>query len=526
MWARRLQLILAALAVLAVSGAASAQADWRAKIDRIDTSDAPNIRIFVTYLDKQSSPVNPQLIDFVEVFRDKELLPKGDVEIGTWRDEPEGTDLVLVLPATGDLTPTQQKAISESFKGWIDALGENDRVAVVTYSFSVEVLADLSPEKDKGLGEYEKLKGKGVRAFMFSAIDRAITVLETTPPGRKRAIIYVGDGTDAEPRLGAELSQKVEEVWKRAKKENVKIWSVAYGPNGLNDIDVRPLRLLSRKTGATFRSATSVRLLKERVRDTMGEVAFQLVLHVHDRTEENTEYSWEVHLQAAKSPEVETTPYRETVGEVTFNYILWGIVAGLTCIFLVVATLATIIIVIKVRRDRARKEAEELLADLLEEREEKCETCHRVQKPEWETCPFCAAGMAPLGRRQKSPPFVYDEEDRKLCNVCGRVAKEEWAACAFCAQKLEPLPEWTEKKREEALLLGEMDPEEFAQQMQQDAQADVAAAQAAAATAAAQAKERQEAISQGGTPCGKCKRIMDAKWPECLYCASGLPPLE
>lgn len=525
MWVHRYQFIVVVALVLA-SSSATAQGAWRAKIDRIDTSDAPNIRMFMTYLDPDGSPVNPELIDFVDVFRDGKVLPKGNVEIGTWRDEPEGTDLVLVLPATGDITETQAKAISDGIQAWIGALGENDRVAVVIYSFSVEVVGDLSTDKSKALGGYEKAIRKGVRPFMFSAIDKGITLLETTPKGRKRAILFVGDGSDAEPRLGIELSRKVEETRERARRENVQIWTVAFGPQGINDIDTRTLQLLSRKTGATFRAATSVRELKERLRDAMGEIAFQLVLHIHDRTEEDTQFTWIVQIQAAKSPEVETSPYKATVGKVTFNWLLWGIVAGLTCIFLVVATVVTVVVVIKLRRDRARKEAEELLKDLLEEREESCETCHRVQKPEWETCPFCAAGMPPLGRKQKFPPFVYDEQDRKLCNVCGRVAKDEWAACAFCAQKLEPLPEWTEKKREEALLLGEMAPEDFAAQMQQDAQADVAAANAAAMTAAAQAKERQEAIAKGGAPCGKCKRIMDPKWPECLFCASGLPPLE
>jgi hypothetical protein len=526
MSARSLQSILAALVVLLAVSNAAAQREWRAKIDRIDTSDAPNIRLFMTYLDVDGSPVNPELIDFVEVFRDGKVIPGSSVEISTWRDQPEGTDIVFIVPATGDVTDSHLKAVSEGIKGWVGALGTNDRVAVVSYSFSVEVLGDLSTDKGNGLGEYESVARKGVRPFMFSALDKAITLLETTPVGRKRAIVYIGDGSDAEPRLGPALSQKVEEVHRRAKKENVQIWTVAFGPQGINAVDTRTLQLLSRKTGATFRAATSVRQLKERLRDTIGEVVFQIVLDVHDRTEENTEFTWVVHVQAAKSPEVETNPYRETIGEVTFNYLLWGIISGLTCIFLVLATVITIVVVIKVRRDRARKEAEALLADLLEEREESCETCHRVQKPEWETCPFCAAGMPPLGRKQKAAPFVYDEQDRKLCNVCGRVANAEWAACAFCAQKLEPLPEWTEKKREEALLLGEMAPEDFAAQMQNDAQADVAAAQAAAASAAADAKERQEAIAKGGAPCGKCKRIKDPKWPECLYCASGLPPLE
>jgi hypothetical protein len=531
MWGRRsspnaLSAVVVIAAVLLVPLAAGAQPVWRAKIDRIDTSNAPKMRLFVTYLDKDSSPVNPALIDFAEVFVDGRVVPASDVEVGTWREEPEGTDVVMVVPATGDVTDLQQKAISESLKEWVGALGPDDRVAVVAYSFSVEVLGDLSRDKGNGLGEYDRVTRKGLRPFMFSSIDRAITLLETSPPGRKRAVIYIGDGSDAEPRLAAELSAKVEELWRRARKEKVGIWSVAYGPSGINELDTRTLRLISRKTGATFRAAESARGLQDRLRDTFGEIAFQLVVRVHHRTEEDVDLRWTIQIQAQGSPEIETKEFRASVGRVAVNWLLWITVSSLSCIVFVVSVILMVVIGVYLRRRRARKEAEELLSDLLEERDKYCETCHRKQKSEWDSCPFCAAGMAPVAKQHKEPPFVYDDEDRRLCNTCGRVAQEEWAACAFCAQKQPPLPEWEEKKREEALLLGKVDADAFAAQMQQDAQKDAAAAAAAAAVTAAEAKERQDQIEQGGVPCATCKRIMKPEWPECLHCASGLPPLE
>lgn len=499
---------------------------FRAKIDAIDVEDAPELKVMATFLDGQDRPVNPKLIDLVEVRIGEKRVDDSGVELGIWRDEDAGTDLVFVLPAIKGISEATLKTMSEVVKVGTGALRAEDRAALVTYSRAVVIAAPLSVEKDGLATAYEGIEPKGVAPFMFSALDKAVTALETSPPGRKRAVIYIGDGTDAGAIGVDELNLKIEETVSRARRAGVQIWTLGYAPGGMDDVSARTMALVSRKTGATFREATSQREVQSMFEAVIGEIVGQLVVRVHWGFEAQTDYTFKLRLQSENSREVDTMPYTARVNEVRVNWVLWGVVSGLLCLILAIGAIVVVVGAAWWRRRQARREAEELLADLLEDRPEECETCHRVQRPEWEECPFCAQEMPPLSEQERAPPFVYDEDDQKLCNTCGRTCRPEWVACGFCAQGMEPLPEWAALKAEEAALAGEVDPEKMVEEMKKKAAEDAAVKEAAAAGAAKEAAERQAKLAAGGKECATCHRVMDPKWPECLYCASGLEPLK
>lgn len=514
------------LALLVCTAALSAPRTYRAKIDRVDAAEAPEVRVFVTFLSDQDSPVNPKLVDLYEVKIDGERVDRDDVELSIWREQDEGTDLIFIMPAIVGFPKTTLTAIGETIDAGGKALRGEDRAGLITYSRAVTVNAPLAADKGAIKTEYDQIDPKGVRPFMFSSIDKAITLLETSPEGRKRAIVYLGDGTDAGAIGVDELNRKLQETISRARDNGVLIWTIGHSPGGMTETARRTLMLLSRKTGATYREARSQRETTGELEAVIGEIIGQLVLVVDWDFEPQTQYRFEVSIQSENSNTVDTSPFKATIEEVKFDWLFWGIFSGVLCILLTVGTIATVVTVVWLRRRQARRDAEELLADLLVDRPSKCETCHRVQKPEWEACPFCAQGMEPLDGSHKEPVFVYDEEDRKLCNVCGRVQRPDWAACPFCAQGMEPLPEWVAIKEEEAMLTGNFDPEAMAAKAQAEAEEAAKLQQAAAAAAAADAAERSAKIAAGGSECPTCHRVMEPQWPECLYCASGLPPVK
>ena len=522
----RVCLLLAACFAVGVFGVCPASAgDYRAKIDGVDTSKAPEIRLFVTFLNRTDLPVNPNLIDLYDVKINDTLVDDDDVELGIWRDEEEGTDLVLVMPGIVGLSEAARKTISEEMKVLEKAMGPKDRVAMVTYSRAVAVVQPLDEAKGKAKEAFDKITPAGVRPFMFSALDQAIEVLETSPEGRKRAILYLGDGTDAGAVGVAEIDEKLRETVARARRAKTKIWSIGFDSNEVSENSRRTFQLLSRKTGATWRFAKTRLELTRALEGSLGEIIGQLVLKLHwGDFEEKKVYDFQVQLQSDNSEETETAVFKAPVEKVRTDWVFWAVVSVLACVVALIVAAFFTWLVVWLRRRRDRREAEALLAELLEDRVQECETCFRVQKPEWEECPFCAAGMKPLSGTQKAPPFVYDDEDNKLCNVCGRVCLPEWTACAFCAEGMEVLPEWQKVKDEEALLTGNVDMEKMAEDARKKSEEEAAVAQAAAAVAAEEARQRQDQLSKGGKECPACGRIMDPSWPECLFCASGAAP--
>lgn len=498
---------------------------FRTKIDKVLTQDAPELRLLVTFLDEKDTPVNPEHIDLSEVVINDRTTESREVQRGVWAQQPEGTDLVLILPATRRLGPSAFKILQETVPELIKGMGEQDRIALITYSRSVGEDVPLAREKDKVAASYGALKRSGVRPFMFSALDKGITMLQPSPEGRKKAIIYVGDGTDAATIKVEDLNEKLKELITRAEKSDIQVWCVGYATGGLNPSDTRTMRLLSRKTNATYREAPGQRQLREALDQTMGEIAGQLVLTLKADVKEQQTYEFKVRLQSEHGSEIESLPYTAKVNKVATDWVLIGIVAAVCCLVGGLTLIILVIVLYRVNKSRARREAEELLADLLADREEKCDTCHRVMKPEWEECFFCAQGMEPLKHEEREPPFVYDEQDRRLCNVCGRSVPEEWQACAFCAQHQPPLPEWRKKKDKEAMLLGRVDPDKLTEQMLKQQAEEQAAIEAAQAAAMQDMEKRAAATAAGGRECSTCGRMMPAHWPECLHCAAGLPPI-
>ncbi len=500
-------------------GVCSAQAgpnDFRVKIDRIETKDAPTVKLFTTFLNDVDVPVNPRRIDQVRVFVGDRLLEEDTVEVGIWRDEPEGTDLVLILPATGRMNETAQKALGEASADVVAPLREEDRAGLVAYNFSTNINVPLTIDKSSIQEAYKKVERKGTRPFMFSALDKGLTMLEVSPEGRKRAIIFVGDGTDASAVQLEELNGKLRETIERARRLDVQIWTLGYGPRGVSKDGRRSLKLLSYKTRATFRQASGQKQLREALDATIGEIIGQLVLRVTWDFVENTEYDFRAELKAERSVPTRTDVFKSRVEEVKTDWVFWGALCGALCLLAGLGVFVLLISVRLWRRRRDRLEAEQLLAELLEERPEEDDDA-------------------------REPLFVYTEEGLKLCSSCGRACQYAWEAypfeeppaakngvvCPFlqCPYDWEPPEEdWQKKKIEEAMLLGKPDPNSGKEALEEQAKA-TAAKQEASKKEAAAAIERQKKIAAGGRECNTCHRIMKPDWPECLYCASGLAPL-
>ena len=429
---------------------------YRTKVNSVDVRTAPKVKVRSTFLNPRDVPINPELIDQFDVFVNDERIDRKRVKLGVWSDEEDGTDVVFVLPLTATLGTQAKKKIGKMLPKLANGLGERDRAALVTYTRAVTVRLSLSEDKGELGGRYGGVQPVGVKPFMFSSLNTGISLLEASPDGRKKAIVYIGDGTDASTPDPEALNQKLREVITRARKTGIQVWTVGYNPQGLDDVDVRSLEILARKTGATYRRADSLRDLLYHMDNTLGEIVGELVLTVDWSFEESTAYNFRVRFQSAKSPEIDSDTYKEKVGALKINWIFWSIFMGICCLLAFIGTIVGFFSLRYYRRQRAKERAEKLLADILKEGEEEEEGLIGAQKP--------------------PAPFVYDDKGTKLCNLCGRESEGEWrvgcgavTSCRYFGPENTAIPEWLEKKNRDAVMLGQLDPEALAQKMLDDA---------------------------------------------------------
>jgi VWFA-related protein len=104
--------------------------------------------------------------------------------------------LVVVIQANWDMEavlPKLQK-IGSLFQGLVT--GEQGEVAVVCFDHRIQVLQDFTSDGDLISQALEKLKRGSSTSAMIDAVTKAIRMLATRPPNRRRIVLYIGETRD------------------------------------------------------------------------------------------------------------------------------------------------------------------------------------------------------------------------------------------------------------------------------------------------------------------------------------------
>lgn len=131
-------------------------------------------------------------------------LKKEDFAVYEDADEQEITffsatdtpfDLILLLDLSGS-TATKLDLIIESAKRFVEAARPSDRIAIVTFTHEVRIVADLTADKKILLEKVKEIKdwgGSKVWDGLKFAYDK---IIKTERGGRRSAIVFMTDGVD------------------------------------------------------------------------------------------------------------------------------------------------------------------------------------------------------------------------------------------------------------------------------------------------------------------------------------------
>ena len=116
-------------------------------------------------------------------------------EIAFFSTTDKPFDLILLLDLSGS-TQEKQGLIIESAKRFVRASRPSDRIAIVTFTHEVKIVADLTTDKKILL---EKIKGIGGRggSKVWDALKFTYdNIIKTESAGRRSAIVFMTDGVD------------------------------------------------------------------------------------------------------------------------------------------------------------------------------------------------------------------------------------------------------------------------------------------------------------------------------------------
>ncbi|NLF00717.1 MAG: VWA domain-containing protein, partial [Anaerolineales bacterium] len=189
-----LALLLSASMALAAPARASAglQAEdppgLTVAVSRVESDAFPQVAAWVTLTSADGWPLTDVASDRFSVLEDGVPVPEASVAFANDDSQPVALVLALdVSTAAKTLSEMQQAAVT-----LIDALGERDQMAIVTFYSAVQIAQPFTSDKAHLRGAVEQLTVPGSSTALYEAILTASAMLAEQPEARK-ALVVVTD---------------------------------------------------------------------------------------------------------------------------------------------------------------------------------------------------------------------------------------------------------------------------------------------------------------------------------------------
>lgn len=164
--------------------------------ETIDEGDV--VRVDTNLVNINVSVYNSKLKAYVGALEEKDFAVAEDghkEEIAYFASTDVPFDLVLLLDLSGS-TSGKRDLIRKSTRRFIEAARPADRLAIVTFYGTNEIVSPLSSDRAALLEKAKKIDGRG-GSNVWDALKFTLDkVLGAKTPGRRRAIVLMSDGVD------------------------------------------------------------------------------------------------------------------------------------------------------------------------------------------------------------------------------------------------------------------------------------------------------------------------------------------
>ncbi len=253
-WLRDLSAGLCLLvALLLHSGEATA---LEANIDRINVSQVPTVKAYVTVLDSTGDTVKGLREEAFSIsdqlVRSDDSQPLDSAVVRSALESGESLGVVLLIDRSGSMSGSAISDAQSAASEFVSRLGLTDKAAVLSFSTTTKVECD--PTSD--MAELQRRIGKisiGGDTALYDAAKRAVQVAADMSDVTRRTVILLTDG-----KRTAGSIRSPDPVSDEAEEGNVRIFTIGLG----REPDHEALRGLARSShGAHYEAASSSDLM-------------------------------------------------------------------------------------------------------------------------------------------------------------------------------------------------------------------------------------------------------------------------
>jgi VWFA-related protein len=185
---------LLALVCLLVPSLVSAQsAPLGVAIHRVDSSQFPTVRTYVSVVDSRGVPVAGLDAAAFELLEDGK--PVAGAQVAAVADSQEPIAVALVVDVSGSMNDGGKlDGAKAAGRALIDALGPRDSAALITFADDVKVVNGFTGDTAALKGALDGLVAKGDTA-LYDALGQSALLMQALPQPRK-VIVLLSDGDD------------------------------------------------------------------------------------------------------------------------------------------------------------------------------------------------------------------------------------------------------------------------------------------------------------------------------------------
>lgn len=237
-------LLLAALALAITVSAASSQGPEEVRIQQIDATGYPRVLAILEVVDEKGLPVQGLTGPQIRVFEQGTLV--ASPQLAPAQQAGVGIGVVLALDVSGSMVGAPLDAAKRAAGAFIDALGDADEVAIVSFANQVRLVQGFTRSK----GEAKQNVGSLVAVGNTKLNDGLYLAAELAAQSalRRKVVVLVTDGRDTASDRSADAGLTL------AVERGVVVSAV-----GLGDVDQTYLQRLANVTAgiALFTSVPS-----------------------------------------------------------------------------------------------------------------------------------------------------------------------------------------------------------------------------------------------------------------------------
>lgn len=253
---RRIAVLVMVLAMLApalqlglLAARPVAAADLLLVINQVLTDEFPEVAVYFTFTDGTGVPITDVSKDRVQVVHNGKPVPELSLDLA--ESEQDGLSVVVAIDTSGSMQGQPLEYARTAVRQALEQMGPRDQGAIVSFGQTVQVVQDLTGDREALNRALDSLQAKGDTA-LYDGTFEAISLVAKQPLGR-RAVIVISDGEDTHSTL------KLDDVIAKARETSTPVSAIAIG-----DFQLDPLRRLTLTTGGTLGEAPSPERLAER----------------------------------------------------------------------------------------------------------------------------------------------------------------------------------------------------------------------------------------------------------------------